>query len=240
MMWFHFIWNYMENKMVENKSFLQNLQVKPVKKTEKIVEKKTTKKKAKKNLKVISISIISGFILAFLIWIFVPFSLEEKANRGQVEAQYELAVQNYKQENYEKYITWMKKASDQGLVRASFHLADFYKNMKIYQDYKKAEKYLVISAMANNTEAQAMLGEMYLSGEGVGQNYKTAIKYLKMSEKNGNKKSAFHLATLYMLGNGVKQDYNSAMNFALKCSGGEESPLVKLIKSKMDGENERK
>ncbi len=231
----------MENKMVEKKSFLHNLQIKPIEKVvKKIIKKKINKKRSNKNLKIISISIISGFILAFLIWIFIPFSLEEKANRGQVEAQYELAIQNYKQENYEKYIVWIKKASDQGLVMASFHLADFYKNMKIYQDYKKAEKYLIISAMANNTEAQVMLGEMYLSGEGVEQNYKTAIKYLKMSEKNGNKKSAFHLATLYMLGNGVKQDYNSALNFALKCSSGEVSPLVKLIKSKMGDVNGRK
>ncbi len=222
--------------MTENKSILQSLQIKPVEFLNKKKPVKFEKKeKSKKHIryKTIGISLIAGFVFALFIYIFIPFSLEEKAKRGQVSSQYELALQNYKQENYEHYTTWMKKASDQGLVRASYHLGVFYKDSKLYQDFKKSQKYLAISANAKHEKSQELLGIMYKDGIGVEQDYKKAMMYLKMSADKGNKASSFHVATFYMLGSGVKQDYKSAYAYALKCSSGEETLLVKLIKSKM-------
>lgn len=48
-----------------------------------------------------------------------------KAENGDQEAQYELAIEFFQKENIEKYLYWIKKAIDSGSSQAEYHYAKF-------------------------------------------------------------------------------------------------------------------
>jgi uncharacterized protein len=54
--------------------------------------------------------------------------------------------------------------------------------------------------------AQAHLGSLYRTGQGVAQDYREAAKWYLEAANRGNASAQFHLAMMYDKGEGVEQD----------------------------------
>jgi TPR repeat protein len=118
---------------------------------------------------------------------------ESKANQGDADAQFNLAVLYHRgvgtprDDIYAVY--WYKKAAEQGHVNAQYSLGDLYRRgggEKIPRDYKQAVYWLTKAAEQGCANAQYNLGDLYRCGGGeeVQRNYKQAFFwYTKAAEK---------------------------------------------------------
>lgn len=78
-------------------------------------------------------------------------------------------------------------------------------------DYTKAYLLLEKAAKAGNADAQFMVGNLYLWGEGTSKNARTAAQWYRKSAAQGHVKAQSNLAILYENGDGVKRDYQQAI-----------------------------
>lgn len=144
-------------------------------------------------------------------------ALEQKANQGEEDAQYELGML-YKngfgvQKDYMKAIDWLTKAADQGDVDAPFQLARIYQSSST-PDYEKAAKWYIKAADQGEDIAQKNLGEMYENGLGVPQDYTKAIELYTQSAKQGNAIALMKLGVIYENGNKtIPQDKAKAKEY---------------------------
>lgn len=79
------------------------------------------------------------------------------------------------------------------------------------EDYSKAYPLLEKAAKAGNADAQFMVGNLYLWGEGTSKNAATAAQWYRKSAVQGHAKAQSNLAILYENGDGVKQDYQQTI-----------------------------
>ncbi len=92
-----------------------------------------------------------------------------------------------------------------------------YKNGKgIQQDYKKAFKWLMKSAVEGNKDAQLEIGDMYYFGQWATKNYKKSFKWSMKSAKQGNARAQHAMGGMYFYGRGVKKDYKKAFEWFMK------------------------
>jgi hypothetical protein len=63
-----------------------------------------------------------------------------------------------------------------------------------------------------NSDAQYILGEMYLQGIGTDADIDTAAEYIRLAYDNGNEKSFDIYGKLVFMGDGLAQDYEAAYN----------------------------
>ena len=68
-------------------------------------------------------------------------------------------------------------------------------------------------AEQGDAQAQAMLGFMYLYGEGVPQNYAEAMKWFRLAAVQGLARAQHWLGRMYEFGEGVPQDYAEAIKW---------------------------
>tara|TARA_B100001013_G_C24523016_1_gene407733 strand:+ start:227 stop:784 length:558 start_codon:yes stop_codon:yes gene_type:complete len=106
-------------------------------------------------------------------------AINERARKGDVEAQYQLGVIYEKgedqEQNFYKAVRWYRKAAKQG-----------------------------------HAKAQAHLGELLTTGQGVGEvNYVEAVKWMHMAADQGQGMAQLFLATIYSEGAGlsIPKDY---------------------------------
>lgn len=72
--------------------------------------------------------------------------------------------------------------------------------------YKKASEH-------GHTEAQFLLGKMYLEGDGVEKSPSDAVLWIRKSAENGYVGAEFKLAEMYRHGEVLRKDYNSALRW---------------------------
>ncbi len=65
-------------------------------------------------------------------------------------------------------------------------------------------------AEKGNSDAQAMLGMMYLKGEGTTRNYPDAMKWLLLASSQGNTSALNNLGAMHFNGDGVTRNYPEA------------------------------
>ncbi|MGA2171757.1 MAG: tetratricopeptide repeat protein [Sedimentisphaerales bacterium] len=73
-------------------------------------------------------------------------------------------------------------------------------------------------AEQGNTIAQAKVGGMYASGQGVTQNYEEAIKWFRKAAEEGHVLAQTGLGMMYAKGEGVAQDYAEALKWFRKAT----------------------
>jgi hypothetical protein len=89
-----------------------------------------------------------------------------------------------------------------------------------YPDWLKSEFLL---AAKNNGNAQARIGEYYLTGRGLPLSSQEALLWLKKAANNGSQKAKCLLGSMYAQGNGVARNISEARNWYK--SGAATSPL---------------
>ena len=93
-------------------------------------------------------------------------------------------------------------------------LRDETRQLIAQHDYTQALSVTKAAAATGNTEALAILGQMYLSGQqGVPQDYAQAYRYFWQAAKQKNPSGLFNLGLMYWQGMGVAKQPEKALTY---------------------------
>lgn len=121
------------------------------------------------------------------------------------------------QASAEEDISEIRKAAEQGDVKAQLRLGNLYgEGRGVPKDDKLAVDWYTKAAEQGDETAAGILGFMYGSGDGVPQDDKKAFKWFKKAAEQGDAALQFLLGALYAEGRGVTQDYNEAFQWYRK------------------------
>ncbi len=85
-------------------------------------------------------------------------------------------------------------------------------------DYAAAFKELRPFAEEGNASAQAMLGYLYSTGQGVAKDPPEAAKWYRKAADQGDAKAQFHLGVSYAVGDGAPEDEAEAVKWFRKAA----------------------
>jgi TPR repeat protein len=150
-------------------------------------------------------------------------SLRQAAERGEVEAQFQLGIAYYTGMNviqdYRAAVKWYQKAAEQGLVSAQHNLGVAYsKGLGVPQDDRKAIQWYRKAAEQGDWRAQNNLGNLYSLGKGVTQNFQKAAYWYRKAAEQGYAIAQNNLGIAYQNGQGVPQDIQKAMGWYRKAA----------------------
>ncbi len=121
--------------------------------------------------------------------------------------------------DYEKAITWYRKAAEKGNARAQNIMGNRYFNGKcVEQNYVEAVKWYRKSAMQGYDAAQRSLGICYGQGKGVGLDYAKAYEWYTKAAEQGYAIAQSDLGWCYRFGKGVKTDNVKAVEWYTKAA----------------------
>jgi TPR repeat protein len=101
-------------------------------------------------------------------------------------------------QDYAQAVTWLRKAADQGEVRAQLNLGIMYHNGQgVLQDYAQAATWLRKAADQGDVDAQVRLGVEYAAGGGVPQDYVQAHMWFNLAASLASNASTRDLAIKY-------------------------------------------
>jgi len=117
---------------------------------------------------------------------------QPKANQGDIQAQYNLALLYYHgveiPRDSKQAVYWYTKAANQGHVNAQYSLGDLYSNgdgKEVPQDFKQAVYWYTKAAEQGFANAQYRLGYMYDYGDEIPQDYKQAFFWYTKAAEQG-------------------------------------------------------
>ena len=129
------------------------------------------------------------------------------------------------QANSSQAKTWLSKAADGGLEKASESL----KAMMNAEEQRLLEN--DINALTNSpvyayleqankgdVDSQYKLGMMYLTGDGIGKDSKKAIRYLQLAAEDDHIDAQLQLADLYLVGLELEKDFFAAAKWYKKAA----------------------
>jgi len=93
--------------------------------------------------------------------------------------------------------------------------ASFETSLRKFYTSSKPEAVREIKQLAEkgDVNAEAFLGAMYGSGDGVAQDYRAAIKWQTKAAKKGHVQAQYNLGVMYSRGMGVSQDLGMAVKW---------------------------
>jgi TPR repeat protein len=130
-------------------------------------------------------------------------TLESLAEKGDVQAQHNVAFQFEQQKKYDEAIKWYMRAAEQGSSISQMNLAQMYeKGMGVKQDFAEAKKWYRKSMESGSGEALYRLASL---NEKTGD-YPEAIKLYRRGIKQDDYRAMIALGEMFELGRGVKKD----------------------------------
>jgi TPR repeat protein len=145
--------------------------------------------------------------------------LKERSEKGDVQAQFELASEYHKDKKYKAAFKWLSKASNSGHSKAQLNLSSLYFNGEgVSKNIDEAINWLVKSGEQGVREAQVHLNLLYHRGVETPRDFKKAAYWAEKAAKQGHLESQYILAVYYDAGNGVKQSDNSSTNWFKKAA----------------------
>lgn len=142
-------------------------------------------------------------------------STYDKAMRGEVAAQYNLALAYHKGQDVPQDDTlaakWLRKAAEAGDLQAQTNLGDFYRNgMGVEKSDTEAAKWFNIAANRGKAKAQYSLGILLHDGNGIKQDKAQALNWFKRSAEQGYVPAQISLGFNSLQGEGGQMDYEKA------------------------------
>lgn len=137
--------------------------------------------------------------------------LEKDALGGNIEAQYNLAMYYFDEDNQnrniEKAFYWFDKVAESGDAETQYQVGFYYDTCynedKAFYWYKKA-------AENGHSEAQESVGLAYMLGKGVEPDEVEGHKWFRTAAENGDIDAMWSLGKSYLDGNGTEQNYRKA------------------------------
>ena len=153
--------------------------------------------------------------------------LAEKANSGNIEAQFQLGLAyqlgNGVERSLEEARSWYWKAADKGNTAAQNNLAYLFESgPEGIKDTGEAAKWYRRAFEEGDRTSAVRLANLLFQGKGIPQNVPEAVKLWTFAADHGSACAQWNLAQLYMSGNGVPRDLPKAR------------ALLNLASAKMD------
>lgn len=150
-------------------------------------------------------------------------TLQDKAESGNADAQYELGLAYEKGEsvpkNYVEAIKMYHKAAEQGHAEAQFTLGRcYYNGIGVKIDYAEAVKWYRMVADQGYAEAQFNLGICYYNGYGVTKDYAEAVKWYRKAAELGDADAQLNLGACYATGIGIDLNPIEAAKWSRKAA----------------------
>ena len=138
-------------------------------------------------------------------------SLIERANSGDMVAQYELAWHYLSTDESKNAVGYFAKSAEQGYALAQNDLGFCYKKgIGVERSDERAVELYSAAAGQGLAKAQNNLGFCYLIGEGVERSYERAVGWFEKAVEQGNEMAAFNLGKCYFEGLGVEKSVDEA------------------------------
>jgi len=157
--------------------------------------------------------------------------LQKAADAGSLEAMYDLSDCYYDGEGVEKNmplaIKWITKAADAGYVKAQTALgAAYFQGMEgLDQNYALSEKYLLMAANKDNTDAQAYIAYLYIAME----DYSKAMVWARKAAQMEHPQACFALGRIYDEGLGVEVDHKEGLKWYEKAANGGDADAQNIV-----------
>ena len=163
--------------------------------------------------------------------------MKKNAKKGNAYSQYCLAksyiegIKPFKQ-NYQKYIFWLEKASEQDMADAQYELAFiYYRGIETPAEYRnKAISLLKKAAENGKDEAALSLGKMYgyQYTDEFPQDREQSLYWFEFAAEAGNAEAMQNLYDIYKSGIWVPKDMQKALYYLTMSSEDSSSALNKL------------
>lgn len=114
-----------------------------------------------------------------------------------------------------KALSWWESAAKQGHHGAQFKVGDYYER---HNDVQTALGWYQQAVDQHDPDAQARLGYMYLTGQGVSENSKLGLDYLHHAAEQGNAEGCYLLGVAYISGRTGSRDLGKAEHWFLKAA----------------------
>ena len=155
---------------------------------------------------------------------------KKAANQGYVLAQHNLGTIYANGERVERdlneAIRWDEKAmEEQGFIPSQAALGFLYLKM---EKYPEAFQLLKLPAEKGYVKSQALLADIYHSGDGIEKNLEKAFYWYQKAARQGYSHAQFILAGMYYLGEGVEKNIEKALYWARRAEE-QEYPLAPLL-----------
>jgi len=128
---------------------------------------------------------------------------EERANKGDRDAQCELAVlyqfgREGVPQNEAEALKWFRRAAEQGQTEAAGYVGSYYEYGRggVSVDYYEAAKWYAVSANGGWGGPMFNLGRLYEQGKGVPKDLSEAIRLYKLAAKKGDEDAKKRLKAL--------------------------------------------
>ena len=156
-----------------------------------------------------------------------PESVEdllEKAEQGDSQAQYDLAVhyasRGAGQLAADEAVHWLRQAAEQGHVEAQSDLGLLYlRGLGVPRDSAEAAQWLRRAAEQGHVLSQADLGRLYYMGAGVPRDFAQAAEWYRQAAEQGVAGAQFNLAGMHAAGEGVPKDAPEAVKWYREAAG---------------------
>ena len=137
----------------------------------------------------------------------IPNDIREAAERGNAQAQFELADWYYENDN-ERAVYWLRKAAEQEHAEAQYSLGFFYEQgIGVDKNETKALYWWRKAAEQEHPEAQFDLGLSYM----ITQDYAQAIHWMRKAAEQRYAEAQYFLGLFYSHGAGIDVNYDMAL-----------------------------
>ena len=163
-----------------------------------------------------------GLLVSYGAALYADPSLERRAQRGDAQAQYELAeslIISSDEEDKRKAVEWYRKAAEQGLASAQTKLGlCYYNGTGTVENKSEAFHWLKKSAEQGYAQAQYNLGVCYEYGTGTAVNKTEAVRWYKKSAEQGYANAQNNLGVCYENGTGTAVNKTEAVRWYKKAA----------------------
>ena len=151
-------------------------------------------------------------------------ALLQKADKGDAQSQYELAVHYATSRSGQlasnEAVHWLRRAAEQGHAEAQSDLGLLYhRGLGVQPDAAEAAKWLRRAAEQGHTYSQADLGRLYYLGDGVPRDFAQAAEWYRKAAEQGLAEAQYNLAGLYSDGEGVSANPSQAVKWYREAAG---------------------
>lgn len=157
--------------------------------------------------------------------------LQKAADAGSLDAMCDLSDCYYDGEGIDKSIPlavkWMSQAANMGSVKAQLQMGGvLFKGADgVNQNYVEAEKYLLMAAKSDNTDAQALLADLYFTME----EYDKSLIWARKAAQLDHFYACFILGRLYDEGLGIEENHIEGLKWFEKAANGGDADAQNLV-----------
>jgi hypothetical protein len=149
--------------------------------------------------------------------------LYRRAEAGDSSAMVDLGM-NYAYgrgvpKDYQKAVSWLRKACDAGNAAGMNNMGVMYANgYGVPEDYQQAAAWYRKAAEAGYVLAMANLGSMYENGKGVPRDSQQALAWYRKAAQAGSTSAMYDLGVMYENGDGVVKNAQQAVEWYRKAA----------------------